>query len=1191
MKNIKFIRAAGFLLALCITLTSCGKNGISGKKDANNENPYSNMNIKKLSEITTATDSDYNNALVAETKLYADSLVNTGSVKYKEKADLPDISDKFPEYSYKDYSYKDFKTYIGDGFKKSGASPINDNWESFTAADSKVFEIDFGKDFEIKSITVKWAGKTAVKGSVQVSDDKYAWYDSVDRLVLTASKNQATADVNETHRRYLRLYFPTAIDISLVSDVVIKGCPSNQTAAIPEGEETNGIARPVVYPYADKVDGVKEPIISLGGTWKYTAEPQDGFWKNDADVSKWTDVPVPGDPDNLNVGVRTKHKNNLDGNYPTVFRLCTSIPADYKNKEIILQFEGINYYSRIFVNGQLVRTHRGSATAFACLITDYVEPGKDAVITVEATFEIVSGESNLYQGIVGYPKLMAVPKESICRVQTETDFDASYTNATLNVSAAAFSRSNPEGKFEISLKDPDGKEVFLKNTSAAFKGENNRDTVITNEIKNVQKYDDEHPRLYTLTVSAVSKDGKTTETLTKKVGFKKITISGNQLLVNGKSVKLRGADWNNLSPNGGLVADYWSDRASLIKLAAANVNYIRTAHHPQYSYVFDICDELGIYVEEECGIAMVCQWTPSIYEKYEKLCNPAESDYYLTYYANMVEGSRSHASLLFYSLGNESDWGANIEAGRDYIKAVDGKHPTKFSWGKLQPSETSTDIFSVHYPTVGEIYNNTATTVPYIYDEYAHVYGHNRAAYYEDPSVPEQWDLEKLWNLIYKQAGGLGGAIWHSRDMATMTPKGAEKYFVRYWGILDTWNREKEEYWITKTAYSPVHIDDDKVYDAPASGTLSIPVENRYQNTNLNEITLECTVNGKKTDVKMPDIAATKTGNIEIKHDGFKNGDVVRLIFRNNNGKLSNLIVNEYEFTLGGRKGSEFSGASGDAPTVNNADGKITVSGKNFNIVFDKSTGKITDGKVNGKTTVIGGPDLNLGRFISLTKWKLNSISCAASGSEAIITVSGSYSEVSSVTFNIKIDGTGRMNTEFSAALPGGSVEEIGVTYVMPLLKEFSWKSDVYRYSVLPDYSVARLNGTAVPYREGSATKSPLDTPLWQKLMDTVTPGIADDGTSRFTDDFRARKHNLFYSQYVTKDNTAAIFEADGKSAARVATVSDNKEAVKVMLSCKWGHIQSAGEFAAVYDEKIQSSGNFSGNIVLRLSAEKVYDK
>lgn len=99
------------------------------------------MNIKKLSEITTATDSDYNNALVAETKLYADSLVNTGSVKYKEKADLPDISDKFPEYSYKDYSYKDFKTYIGDGFKKSGASPINDNWESFTAADSKVLKL------------------------------------------------------------------------------------------------------------------------------------------------------------------------------------------------------------------------------------------------------------------------------------------------------------------------------------------------------------------------------------------------------------------------------------------------------------------------------------------------------------------------------------------------------------------------------------------------------------------------------------------------------------------------------------------------------------------------------------------------------------------------------------------------------------------------------------------------------------------------------------------------------------------------------------------------------------------------------------------------------------------------------------------------------------------------------------------
>ena len=136
-----------------------------------------------------------------------------------------------------------------------------------------------------------------------------------------------------------------------------------------------------------------------------------------------------------------------------------------------------------------------------------------------------------------------------------------------------------------------------------------------------------------------------------------------------------------------------------------------------------------------------------------------------------------------------------------------------------------------------------------------------------------------------------------------------------------------------------------------------------------------------------------------------------------------------------------------------------------------------------------------------------------------------------------------------------------------------------------------RLGGTAVPYREGTSTKSPLDTPVWQKLMDTVTPGIADDGVSRFTDDFRARRQNLFYSQYVTKDSAAVIFESDGKGAARAAAFADKKDAVKVMLSCKWGHIQSDGEFAAVYDEKIQSSGNFSGNIVLRLSAEKIYDK
>lgn len=1188
MKKRNLLRASAMLLAVLMFVSACSKGG--GKTDkGDSADPYTPVTIKKLSEITSATDPEYADALVAEMELYADSLITTGNVKYEEKEELADISKKFPAGKVAAHPHTEFEFFAGDGFVKSGLSSINENWAPKTAADSKVFALDLKKDYDIESVTVKWSGKRAAKGQIQVSDDNFSWYNVGKTFVLSGTKNkEMTVEINETHRRYIRVYFATNIDIASVSSVIINGFESNPTAEIPKGPATNGVDRPIVYPIADSVEGVKNPVISLAGTWKYNVKPQAKFWENNADISEWKDVPVPGDPDNLNIGNRTEYKEvSLSENYPTAFKLRTTIPADYKDKEILLHFDGVTTYARIFVNGQLVRTHRNGTTAFDCLITDYVEPGKDAIITVEATAEIFSSELPYYQGIVGYPKLMAVPKESICRLQYETDLDASYKNATLTVSASEFTRGKAGGKIKIELFDPEGKPVALANDSAAFTGVST-DTIIKNDIKDIKAYSDEHPNLYTLKAYMLSSDGKKTEQLTKKVGFKEIEKVGNKVLVNGQETKLHGVNWQNLSPTGGLVADYWSDRASLIKLAAANVNFIRTAHHQQYSYVLDICDELGIYVEEEAAISFVCVWNETYYERIETLVNPKYSNWYMNQYAEMVEKSRSHASLLYYSLGNESSWGTNVQAGHDYVMAVDGKHLTKFSWGKLQPNENSTDIFSVHYPTNADLYYNPVTSVPYVYDEYTHVLGHVPATYYNDPSILTHWDLEKQWDVIYNQDGGLGGAIWNGRDQASITPTGMEKYFVRYWGILDTWNREKEEYWITKKAYSPIQIDEKKTYEAPAAGAaLIFEVENRYRHTNLKDLKLECTVNGKAVEVQMPDIPIKTKGNISIKGD-FKKGDVVRLVFRNDTGRLPDYIVDEYEFVLGGRQATQFAAVStGAAPTIDETDSTITVKGDKFEIIFDKATGKVSDGKYNGKTTIIGGPELNLGRHIAVNSWALKSINAKQQGSEAVVSVSGDYKQVKGVVFNIKIDSTGRINTEFTVNLPSGKLEEIGVKYTLTEMKTMKWSSDVYKFSLWPQASVARAEGTTTAYRKTDKVISILEKPTWYRNMSTTTLGIEDDGT-RLTDDFRARRMNLFYETVTSKDGISVTFESNGKGCAKITSTGKDDKTVDFGLGCVWGYHDSEGEFAAMYNNPISgASGSYTGSIVLRLSEEK----
>ncbi|MBR7133510.1 MAG: hypothetical protein IKD04_08255 [Clostridia bacterium] len=1187
---MKQIRLLAVVLSLAILTSACGKSNGEGKKEHNEAS--NTLNIKPLAEIVSATDPQYADALVKETELYADDLILDGNVTYKKDAKLPDISDSLASYEYKKYSHKEFETYVGDGFKRTGNSAINADWKPYTTEESKVFQIDFGKDFEIKSVTVKWAGEKAAKGIVQTSDDTYSWYNASDRFVLSPKTREVTVEVDETHRRYLRLYFTYKVDIEAITDVTVYGCESHQKSEIPNGAVINNVPTPTIYPVADSVTGVKSPVISLAGTWKYTAEPKDGFWRNDTDVSKWHDVPVPGDPDNLNIGIRTIKNNSLTENYPTAYKLCTAIPADYKGKEILLQFDGIQYYARIFVNGQLVRTHRNGTTAFTCRITDYVEAGKDAIITVEATYEIMSGESGLYQGFMGYPKLMAVPKESISRLQYEVDLDKSYKNATLDVSVAAFSwASKIEGKVKLELTDPDGNPVELKNSIAGFNGIC-KDTVITNEIKSIRPYSDEHPNLYILTAYMLDKDGKVTEKLTKKVGFKEIEVSGNKVLVNGKETKLRGVNWINLSPEKGLVADYWSDRASLIKLKAANVNYIRTAHHPQYSYVFDICDELGIYVENECALAMVCEWNAGIYERYEKICDPNQSDWYHNYYADMVEISRSHASLLFYSLGNESSWEINIETGVAYIKAADPDHLTKFSWGYFQPEKTSTDIFSVHYPSKADIYYNPSTEVPYIYDEYAHVYGHNPTANYNDPSLILHWDLEELWDLIYYQEGGLGGAIWNGRDWVTLTPTSTEKFFPRFWGVLDTWNREKEEYWLVKKAYSPIQIDEGITYRVPTSDILEFELENRYRHTNLSELKVECAVNGKAVEAEIPSVAPAQKGKLRIKYNGWKAGDVVTLIFRDDTGKLENCIVDEYEFTLGGRKAPTFAAVSKEtAPAVSETDTEININGKEFSIKFDKATGKITDGKFGGVTAIVGGPDLNLGRLVKLTNWKLASVNAETVGNEAVVTVKGDYSELSDVTFKIKIDASGRMDTEFTLDIPNEKIEEIGAVYTLKEVKEFSWYSDVAKSSVYPQTSVGRLSGTALPHRATEKVLSILEKPTWYKYMDTVALGIVDDGVSNYTADFRARRHNLFYEQIITKDGLVVLFESNGKGCARVAPVEGKEKNMNLIMGCVWGHYTSPGELCCNYDNPLpQRTGSFTGNVVMRLGNQIFFE-
>ena len=135
--------------------------------------------------------------------------------------------------------------------------------------------------------------------------------------------------------------------------------------------------RPVIVPIAKEVTGVRQPVLSLKGVWKITTDPQENFWKNEADISSWKDVPAPAQLDMPGIRVQLGK--------PYAYKKKISIPADYKNQRVFIRFEGVSGTATAWINGRFLKEHFGGFNVWTCDITDYVTPGSDAWLTVAVT--------------------------------------------------------------------------------------------------------------------------------------------------------------------------------------------------------------------------------------------------------------------------------------------------------------------------------------------------------------------------------------------------------------------------------------------------------------------------------------------------------------------------------------------------------------------------------------------------------------------------------------------------------------------------------------------------------------------------------------------------------------------------------------------------------------------------------------
>jgi hypothetical protein len=939
---------------------------------------------------------------------------------------------------------------------------------------------------------------------------------------------------------------------------------------------TGGIwPRPVLVPLPKEVAGAPRPILDLAGTWKLTTSPPAKFWENGVDPAGWTDITVPGEL--TAQGIEFARDNEF------AYKRAVQIPAEAADKTVLLRFDGVYSCARVWVNGKFVREHHGGFTSWDCDITEHVMPGKTAWITVGVTdrSDEISYASNYAKhyigGILRGLKLVILTATHFSRLHVETDFDASFKDARLKVMASAVIGDSPGVMLNLHLTDPEGKSIPLSPSSLDFPSDK-MEASIEIPVSSPRKWDAEHPNLYRLAAEMVVRES-TVEKLEKKIGFREIERRKNKLYVNGDPVKLRGVCRHDTHPLWGRMTSPEQDEQDAILLRNANVNFVRTSHYPPTESFLEACDRHGIYVEEESAVCFVRQEWSVTGGGTES--DPDFTSRYMNQFAEMIERDRSHPSVIFWSLGNESAWGSNFQKEHDYARREDASRPIIFSYPRTVPSGVDCyDLLSEHYPKVdGDL---TSKDFPKLNDEYAHISCYNTETLKRDPGVRNFYghSIHRFWENCYTADGCLGGAIWAGFDEVFMLPGGPVGYGE--WGIVDGWRRPKPEYWLTKKAYSPVRVPDDDVPSVPGAGSpLAIPIKNWFNHTNLEEVKILWAVGRDSGEINSLNLAPGGEGTISVPGRGWHAGEILNLKFIRADG----ILVDEFNLRIGKRAAS-FPAERGPAPTISEDARSITVEGADFTIVFDKVTGLIAEGTIRAQRIIESGPFLNLGSD-PLPPWWLTSISHFATSGAAVIRTTGAYMErrggggVLGVEFEIRIDGQGVMTTQYTLRDQPKGMSEVGIAFTLSRsIDRLTWDRKAL-WSGCPSDHIGRPQGTAMRDPSGPAEtyRSSPQGPWSQDSKDFFLYG-ADDRGGRGTNDFRSLKENIWHASCLLAGTDLRVrAESDGTAAVRAEVLPEGK--VRFHVDNLWGYPDLAW---GNYDQPITLGPGYTNAVRLRLT-------
>ena len=556
---------------------------------------------------------------------------------------------------------------------------------------------------------------------------------------------------------------------------------------------------------------------SLNGTWKFNwvkhpDERPKNFYETNYNDTNWDAVPVPmswniygiqkdgalkyGVPIYVNQRVIFQHQVKVDDwrggvmrtppkdwttyiyrNEVGSYRRSFDVPKDWEGREIFINFDGVDSFFYLWINGKYVGFSKNSRNLASFNISKYLNKNGENTVAVEvyrnsdASF-IEAQDMFRLPGIFRTVSLTSTPKVQFRDIATLTDLDADYKNGTINIKSAIRNLDKKKVDNYKVVYSLYANELYKDVNSLVpnIKGEATVGTVPVNATRDVETtiavnnpnlWSAERPYLYTLVAELKDSKNKTVEIISTSIGFRKVEIkntkalddefglAGRYFYINGKTVKLKGVNRHESNPSTGKVVSHDQMEKEIMLMKRANINHVRNSHYPDDPYWYYLCNKYGIYLEDEANLE-----SHQYYYGKESLSHPIEwKPAHVARSVEMVRAHINHPSIVIWSLGNEAGPGNNFVAAYDAIKEIDKSRPVQY-----ERNNSIVDMGSNQYPSIewvrGAVKGKYKLKYPFHISEYAHSMGNASG------NLIDYWEAMESTNFF------MGAASWDWMDQA-----------------------------------------------------------------------------------------------------------------------------------------------------------------------------------------------------------------------------------------------------------------------------------------------------------------------------------------------------------------------------------------------------------------------------------------